>query len=383
MAAAEDPRMAVEPTARPVIEPPRRIIPLWTIIVGGAALALILFVDLNARRIARSAPAAKAPAALQMAIDQNLPPLYLPPVMLTRGPDRMSRSPQAPPSVLRTIASVQSVPPPPISRQMVQPDFAVLPTPAKLPQPRVGRGTDQVLTFDGTIGDSGTAMADSAAPAGSGAAQLEGAVNSAGGSFMVRARAGNLLKRSTIVPQGTLIPAVLETALDSTRAGGARALVIRDVPGFDGAKILIPRGSRLYGEYRADLAPGQNRALVIWTRLVRPDGATVALDSPAADPLGRNGIRGRVNSHFLGRFGAALLQTALDIGSNVAVREISRSNTTVVAIPGGLTGISGGSSSGMSLTGSGSIQRTLTVRQGTSVSVFVARDLDFTAVDTP
>src|SRR5690606_4191868 len=125
-----------------------------------------------------------------------------------------------------------------------------------------------------------------------------------------RARAGALANRSTTVPQGTLIPAVLETAIDSTRPGLARAIVSRDIRGFDGRQILIPRGSRLIGEYRSEAQPGQRRALVNWLRLVRPDGVTIAIGSPAADPVGRGGIRARVNNHFLQRFAGAILQSA-------------------------------------------------------------------------
>lgn len=190
-----------------------------------------------------------------------------------------------------------------------------------------------------------------------------------------RVEAARLANPSTTVPKGTLIQAVLETALDSTRSGLARSLVSRDVPSFDGSRILIPRGSRLTGEYKSDLAQGQNRALVIWQRLVRPDGVTINLESPAADPLGRTGIKGKVNGHFVQQFGGALLQSALNVGSQVAVNELTAGmGTTVVSIP------SGTQSSGTSLT-QNKITPTLTVRQGTSVSVFVARDLDFTQVE--
>jgi type IV secretion system protein VirB10 len=182
--------------------------------------------------------------------------------------------------------------------------------------------------------------------------------------------------RPTTVPQGTLIPAVLETALDSTRPGLARALVQRDVRGFDGSKVLIQRGSRLIGEYRADLQPGQNRATVTWTRLVRPDGVTIALGSPAADPLGRVGIKGKVNSHFFERFGSAILQSTLDVGVNLASRIGNSNSAVVVALPGTLQGATS------SLTQGQQIQPTLTVKQGTAITVFVARDLDFTSVET-
>jgi type IV secretion system protein VirB10 len=174
-----------------------------------------------------------------------------------------------------------------------------------------------------------------------------------------------------MVAQGALIPAVLETALDSTRAGFARAIVSRDVRGFDGTQVLIPRGSRLIGEYRAEVAPGQHRALVIWTRLIRPDGVTIAIGSPAGDPLGRGGIRANVNSHFFERFAGAILQTGLDIGANLT----ARGSNTVVVLPGQVAGNVG------QLLQPQQITPTLTVRQGTSISIFVARDLDFTGVE--
>lgn len=186
-----------------------------------------------------------------------------------------------------------------------------------------------------------------------------------------RIEAQRLRNPSFTIPQGTVIPAVLETALDSTRAGGVRALVQRDVLSFDGTRVLVPRGSRLYGEYEANLQRGQNRALVQWTRLIRPDGVTIALDSPSSDPLGRAGIRGKVDGKFLQRFGGAILQSVLDIGVGLAVNEAS--NGVLVALPG--------STQNVQIADPESIRPTLKVRHGTSVSVFVARDLDFSSVD--
>lgn len=186
-----------------------------------------------------------------------------------------------------------------------------------------------------------------------------------------RVTAERFLNPSLTIPQGTVIPAVLETALDSTRAGAVRALVQRDVLGFDGSRVLISRGSRLYGEYEANIQSGQNRALVRWTRLIRPDGVTIALDSPSSDPLGRAGIRGKVDSKFLQRFGGALLQTVLDLGAGVAINRAT--GGVIVALPG--------STQNLRVTEPQQIQPTLKVRHGTSVSVFVARDLDFSTVD--
>jgi type IV secretion system protein VirB10 len=133
---------------------------------------------------------------------------------------------------------------------------------------------------------------------------------------------------------------------------------------------LIPRGSRLIGEYRSDAEAGQNRMLVNWIRLIRPDGATIAIGSPAGDTLGRGGIRASVNSHFFERFAGAILQSALDVGVNLASRSL---DSAVVVLPGGLQG-------GVARIPN-QVRPTLKVKAATSISIFVARDLDFTGVE--
>lgn len=167
--------------------------------------------------------------------------------------------------------------------------------------------------------------------------------------------------------------AVLESALDSTRGGFARALVTRDIYGFDGTRILVQRGSRILGQYKSDVASGQSRILIQWQRLTRPDGVIIDLDSPSADPLGRAGIKGAVNTHFFERFGGAILQSTLDIGVQLAARSASR-GTVVVALPGSVQ-------QATQIAQPQQIPPTVKVKQGTSVSVFVAQDLDFTSVD--
>lgn len=187
-----------------------------------------------------------------------------------------------------------------------------------------------------------------------------------------RVTAGRFANPSRTIPKGTVIPAVLETALDSTRPGAVRGLVQRDVYSFDGSRVLIQRGTRLYGEYGADLQSGQNRAMITWTRLLRPDGVTMNLNSPASDPLGRAGVKGKVDSKFFERFGGAILQSVLDIGVGIATREAT--DGLIVALPGSTQNVS-------QSVAQGEIRPTLKVSHGTSVSVFVARDLDFSAVE--
>ena len=168
---------------------------------------------------------------------------------------------------------------------------------------------------------------------------------------------------------------MLETAFNSSRAGFARAIVTRNVVGFDGTRVLIPRGSRLIGEYRSDATSGQKRALIIWTRLIRDDGATIAIGSPVTDPLGRGGVRAKVDSHFFDRFSGAILQSALDVGVNVASR--AANGSVFLALPNAFQ------SGGGQITQQQTIAPTLSVKAGTSISIFVARDLDFSDVEQP
>lgn len=88
-----------------------------------------------------------------------------------------------------------------------------------------------------------------------------------------------------MVPEGTLIPGILETAIVSDLPGQIRAIVSEDVYSFDGRRVLIPTGTRLIGEYQSEITQGQNRIFVIWTRMLRDDGVSVRLNSIGADSL--------------------------------------------------------------------------------------------------
>ena len=167
------------------------------------------------------------------------------------------------------------------------------------------------------------------------------------------------------VSQGTLIPAVLETAIDSDLPGYVRAVVSQDVRSFDGSRVLIPRSSRLIGQYRSGLSAGQTRAYVLWSRLIRPDGVSVAIASPAADEAGRTGLTGEVDSHFFKRFGSALLLSVVEAASAVGTGGAS------------LLVSRGSSAAGVSAQQNGAIPPTIRVRQGQLIRVFTARDLDF------
>ena len=338
--------------------------PLWIGIGAIILFGAVLFFMLETRRETVSAPAIRPRVADLATAPSALPPLYVP-------PEPALEAGSAPKPVQLAIRQVERPPQPQFPPQQIPqfpptritPDFTAAPQPQPIAQPKAPSDSSPAIIFDQSVGDGGEARAVTP--------NTQPAAAPPAPALARRARAGRVSDRTNIVPQGTLISAVLETALDSTQPGQARALVSRDVPNLAGP-VLIPRGSRLYGEYRGQLAPGQKRAMVQWTRLETPDGATIAIDSPAADQLGRAGIKGKVNSQFAARFGGALLQSVIDVGAIAAVGGISNSRF-FVPIPGAVQGTTS------QIVGQPP-RPTLKVKQGTRISVFVARDLDFSSV---
>jgi type IV secretion system protein VirB10 len=190
------------------------------------------------------------------------------------------------------------------------------------------------------------------------------------------ARAMQMRDLSRIVPQGTLIAAVLESAINSDLPGAVRGVVSRDVRSFDGSRVLIPRGSRLVGEYKSAASIGQTRAFVVWSRIISPTGVSIDIASPAVDRLGRGGVEGKVDNHFLERFGPSILLTVLNAGATAAANSGSNnSNTTLVL---GWSGQAGQAAA--AAVRPTDVTATLKVDQGAAIQVYVARDLDFAGV---
>lgn len=190
------------------------------------------------------------------------------------------------------------------------------------------------------------------------------------GSAIGRVTARRLGDLDLMLLAGALVPCVLETALDSSAPGYASCLIARDVYSASGTVVLLEKGSRVQGEYRAGLRQGQRRLFVLWTRAVTPAGVAVELASPAVDPLGRAGFDGQVDTRFWDRFGGAVLLSMLDAGvaeagRRGAERRWLREPSDAAAL---------------ALEHSVDIPATLRKAQGEEVAILVAADLDFTAV---
>ncbi len=179
-----------------------------------------------------------------------------------------------------------------------------------------------------------------------------------------------------VLQAGAVIPASLITGLRSDLPGEVTAQVTEDV--YDsptGKFLLIPQGARLIGQYDAQIAFGQSRALLVWNRLIMPNGKSIVLErQPGTDSEGYAGLEDEVDNHWGMLFKAAILSTLLSVGSEAGTNNSNSENNLAQAIR------QGGSQSfnqiGEQVVGrSLSIQPTITIRPGFPVRVLVTHDL--------
>ena len=181
-------------------------------------------------------------------------------------------------------------------------------------------------------------------------------------------------KRLTLVvyDQGVTIPASLPGWLgyDSQVAfGQSRVLLVW-------TRLIIPQGARLVGQYDAQIAFGQSRALLVWNRLIMPNGRSIVLErQPGADTAGYAGLEDEADNHWNALFKAALLSTLLGVGSELGSTSGTGNNGDIIQA------LRRGSSDSLNQTGQKTVQRnlniqpTLTIRPGFPVRVIVNRDL--------
>ena len=182
---------------------------------------------------------------------------------------------------------------------------------------------------------------------------------------------------SYVVQAGNVIPASLLTGIRSDLPGQITAQVTENV--FDspsGRFLLIPQGTRLIGLYDSQVAFGQSRVLLVWTRLIMPNGRSIVLErQPGADTAGYAGLEDGIDNHWGALFKAALLSTLLGVGSELGAGSDTGNNRDIIQA------IRRGSGESLNQTGQKIVQRnlniqpTLTIRPGFPVRVIVNRDL--------
>ncbi|MFA5969144.1 MAG: TrbI/VirB10 family protein [Sphingomonas sp.] len=174
---------------------------------------------------------------------------------------------------------------------------------------------------------------------------------------------------------GSVISASLITGLRSDLPGLVTAQVTENT--YDSATgriLLIPQGARLIGSYDSVVAFGQSRALIVWQRIVMPDGSSLRIDNvPATDPSGYAGLSDKIDYHTWALLRGVAISTLLGVGANLtftgesdlvqAIRESTQQNV---------------SRAGDQITSRNlQIQPTITIRPGAPVRLIVHRDLIF------
>jgi len=132
-----------------------------------------------------------------------------------------------------------------------------------------------------------------------------------------------LANLDTMLVQGKMVNIILETAIDSQLPGTVRGIVSDDVYGEGGDRVLLPRGSRVFGSYSADVTRGQSRLTISMNRILRPDGVIVSISGQASDQFGRSGIEGDVDQRFGDIMANSLLVTFATLGASIALQKIS------------------------------------------------------------
>ncbi len=175
------------------------------------------------------------------------------------------------------------------------------------------------------------------------------------------------------VMAGTLISASLITGLDSDLPGLVVAQVTQNI--FDTASgkiLLIPQGSRLVGTYDSVVAFGQSRALLVWQRIIMPDGSSIQIDNlPATDSAGYSGLEDQVDFHTWALIKGVAISTLLGVGSQLAISGqsdlmLSIRNSTQDSV----------NQAGQQITQKNlNIQPTIKVRPGWPLRVIVHKDI--------
>ncbi len=190
------------------------------------------------------------------------------------------------------------------------------------------------------------------------------------------ARARMLPNPARPVPAGALIPCTLQTAINSQLAGFVDCVLPAAVRSATGAVTLLDRGTQVMGEIRSGLFQGQDRLFILWLRARTPDNVVITLASPAADELGRSGVPGAVNNHFWQRFGAAIMFSVIGAGPQIAASALQNGNgNSYVQFLSPQQQLAN-----TVLESQINIPPTLEKNQGDNVTIFVARDLDFSGV---
>jgi type IV secretion system protein VirB10 len=178
---------------------------------------------------------------------------------------------------------------------------------------------------------------------------------------------------------GSVIPAVLQTGIDSDLPGTITGMVRQTVyDSLNPSVVLIPQGTKVIGEYSSDVAYGQSRVLVAWNRLIFPNGAMIDLKGMSGtDGIGQAGLHDQTDNHYARIFGSAILMSLLGVGAQLSQPQTGNALTT----PSASQQAAGALSQQIDTVGTNllnknlNIQPTLNIRPGYTFNVLVNRTM--------
>lgn len=276
---------------------------------------------------------------------------------------------------------------------------ALPPLPAIAPIPTAPQGPQGPTLMERRMASSGGTIAASPADSGQAAqGQYAGAAPGQGGEQGIAPNAAYRMKPlspvssaqalthpNVLMLRGTYIRCVLETHIVSDIPGFTSCVVTEPVYSLTGKRLLLPKGSKVLGKY--DTEPNGDRIAVIWDRIVTPTGIDVNMASPGVDNLGGAGHPGHLDQHWGQRITSALLISMFADAFKFELAKNGPTSTTVAA--GGYavqspyestTAQTLQSLAGQAVRRNANRPDTVTINQGTVVNVYVAKDVDFSAV---
>jgi type IV secretion system protein VirB10 len=181
---------------------------------------------------------------------------------------------------------------------------------------------------------------------------------------------------------GTIIPGVLITGINSDLPGNVIAQVSENVwDTATGKYVLIPKGTRILGVYDSQVTFGQRRVLLVWNRLIFPNGTTLDIaGSPGIDQAGYSGLSGKVNEHWGTMLKSALLASVFVAGAEIVYDSDSSGNSDNKSPRDVAAESAAGSIIDMGtklMNKAADIQPTITIRPGKKMGIFVQKDVVF------
>jgi type IV secretion system protein VirB10 len=202
------------------------------------------------------------------------------------------------------------------------------------------------------------------------------------------ARAKRFADQNLVLPKGRQADCVLTSRIVDEVPGFTSCALTQNLYSDNGRVLLLERGSELTGEYGVSNQPGMSRLFVTWNRIKTPEGVEIDLSSPGADGLGTSGVPGHLDNRWPERIGAALLLSFIKDVAVAVINNQSKStqqggtsiNISKDSAPGQNTQQAGFTIAEEVVKQTMKVRPTLTINEGDRISIYVARDLDFTSV---